>query len=642
MAEKHRILGALGETQLVVPALIHRALAANDRAKYYFSLLQLATAYAARSEKGRPDLHRERIAAGEEDAALDGLVAAARRLDKGHIGLPGAGALFGRVRAALEEMIAPLRAAGDAATAEYESRYAALGAEPWCDAEDHVSDAAIARATGASRDAGDSLHLLVIDLHKALNRLQSAFASETIEGARVYSLSPEDVPLVAAFMRGVQRTRALKADHPGLETTATRSGSRLLLQNDIGTTDAHVLVAHVEGLVATVTYTDVHLPRLVFFQNLLARWPLTWNDTLSRSDAAFEDGIYHLAVGSYAAPDRTALEQYLEFLGSRLVFLIDWNRARKRLRLLLRKKDALALLRWAAEEEVGHMAFLKAGGEQLVFEALASLGKTPAAFGARLDDVLGSKAAVQYLRFVFRAATEALREGRPDALLLDEIRVELLGSLLSVRHTVLDYASEQVGLAIEIASAVRDALIGGGASPESVARRAKEWERRADELVNLARELGRRSANVAELARLVERGDDTVDALEDAAFHLSLVAPGGIGKPVLAPLAALAELALHTAQEYLKAVECARDLGRGAPRGEVQDFLQSVHRIVELEQKGDDAERSVHAALAHDGAEARGVFVVAEVARGLESATDALMHNALALRDHMVGSVMAQ
>lgn len=642
MAEKHRILDALGESQLVVPALIHRALAANDRVKYYFSLLQLAAAYAARPEQGRPDLRRERIAAGEEDAALDGLVAAARRLDKEHMVLPGAGALFARVRGALEEMIAPLRAAGDAAAPEHESRYAALCAEPWCDAEDRVSDAAIARAASGSREAGDSLHLLVIDLHKGLNRLQAAFASETVEGARTYSLSPEDVPLVAAFMRGVQRTRALKADHPGLETTATRSGNRLVLQNDIGTTDAHVLVVHVEGLAATVTYTDVHLPRLVFFQSLLARWPLTWNDTRSRSDTTFEDGIYHLAVGSYAAPDRTTLEQYLEYLGSRLVFLIDWNRARKRLRLLLRKKDALALLKWAAEEEVGHLAFLKAGGEQLVFEALASLGKTPSAFGARLDDVLGSKAAVQYLRFVFRAATEALREGRPEALLLDEIRVELLGSLLSVRHTVLDYASEQVGLAIEIASAVRDALIGGGASPQSAARRAKEWERRADELVNLARELGRRSANVAELARLVERGDDTVDALEDAAFHLSLVAPGRIGKPVLAPLAALAELALHTTQEYLKAVEGARDLGRGTPRGEVQDFLQSVHRIVELEQKGDDAERAVHAALAHDGAEARGVFVVAEVARGLESATDALMHNALALRDHMLGSVMAQ
>lgn len=642
MAEKQHILDALGESQLVMPALVNRALAANDRVKYHFSLLQLAAAHAARPAESRPDLRHERIAAGEEDPALDSMIGSARRVEGSErIALPGAAGLFARVHSAIGEMIAPLRAAGDPALAEFESRSAALCAQPWSDAEDGVADAAIARATSGSREAGDSLHLLVMDLHKALNRLQAALASETIEGARAYCVAPEDRPLVAAFARGVRRTRPLKFDHPGLDTTATRSGSRLVLQNDIGTTDAHVLVVHVEGLAAMVTYTDVHLPRLVFFQNLLARWPLAWTDTRSRTDPAFEDGIYHLAIGSYAAPDRATLEQYLEFLGSRLAFLIDWNRARKRLRLLLRKKDTLALLAWAAQEEVGHMAFLKVGGEQLVFEALASLGKTPAAFGARLDDVLGRKAAISYLRFVFRAATEALREGRPEALLADEIRAELLGSLLSVRHTVLDYASEQSALAIEIASAVRDALIGGAVSSESAAQRAKEWERRADELVNLARELGRRFANTTELAGIVERGDDTVDALEDAAFHWSLLPSGRLARTVLEPLAALAELALHAAQEYLKAIEGARDLGRGAPRSEVQDFLQSVHRIVELEQRSDEAERAVHAALARENGAARDLFVAAEVAKGLEAATDTLTHSALALRDHMLGSVMA-
>jgi uncharacterized protein Yka (UPF0111/DUF47 family) len=147
---------------------------------------------------------------------------------------------------------------------------------------------------------------------------------------------------------------------------------------------------------------------------------------------------------------------------------------------------------------------------------------------------------------------------------------------------------------------------------------------------------------VGELARLVERGDDTVDALEDAAFHLSLLAPAPAARPALAPLAMLAELALHAAQEYLKAVEGAREFGRGAPRGEAQEFLESIHRIVELEQRGDEAERAVHTALAADGAEPRTVFVVAEIARGLESATDTMMHGALALRDHVLGSAMAQ
>jgi hypothetical protein len=77
-------------------------------------------------------------------------------------------------------------------------------------------------------------------------------------------------------MRGVNRTARLKFDHPGLGATATRSGERLVLQNDIGTTDAHVLVIHVEGLAAAVTYTDVHLQRLIFFQSLFDRFAVEW------------------------------------------------------------------------------------------------------------------------------------------------------------------------------------------------------------------------------------------------------------------------------------------------------------------------------------------------------------------------------
>ena len=39
----------------------------------------------------------------------------------------------------------------------------------------------------------------------------------------------------------------LEFKHPRLGITATRSGPRLIIQNDIGTTDAHVVVIHVEG-----------------------------------------------------------------------------------------------------------------------------------------------------------------------------------------------------------------------------------------------------------------------------------------------------------------------------------------------------------------------------------------------------------
>ena len=110
----------------------------------------------------------------------------------------------------------------------------------------------------------DSLHRLVMDLHKRLNAMQGEIAEEIFDGAAIYSLAPSDRPFISAFMAGVNRTARLKFGHPGLSTTATTAAGKLVIQNDIGTTDAHVIVIHVKPL-SVSTYTDVHLERLTFF-----------------------------------------------------------------------------------------------------------------------------------------------------------------------------------------------------------------------------------------------------------------------------------------------------------------------------------------------------------------------------------------
>ncbi len=79
------------------------------------------------------------------------------------------------------------------------------------------------------------------------------------------------------------------------------TGDKLVLQNDIGTTDAHVLVVHVTGRTVTMTYTNVHLPRLLFFQGMFEGHDVRWEDTRSRKDAGMEDGVYHLCVDGYTA-----------------------------------------------------------------------------------------------------------------------------------------------------------------------------------------------------------------------------------------------------------------------------------------------------------------------------------------------------
>ena len=63
-----------------------------------------------------------------------------------------------------------------------------------------------------------------MDMHKALNALQISLASENIDGAAAYEILPEDRALVGAFMRGVNGTRTLKFEHPGLGLPPSRPG----------------------------------------------------------------------------------------------------------------------------------------------------------------------------------------------------------------------------------------------------------------------------------------------------------------------------------------------------------------------------------------------------------------------------------
>ncbi len=170
-------------------------------------------------------------------------------------------------------------------------------------ARDRLNDQQLDELTHGRRGEGDSLHLLVMDLHKKINKLAGELASEVIAGANVWELQPQDRPRVAAFMRGLNRTSALKFDHPGLDTAATRDGERLLIQNDIGTNDAHVLVIQVVGHAITLTYSDLHRVRLEFFQSLLQPFGARWSGLESHSNAELNQGA---GLPRSARPSSTA------------------------------------------------------------------------------------------------------------------------------------------------------------------------------------------------------------------------------------------------------------------------------------------------------------------------------------------------
>jgi len=640
---KDRIIATLGESELLLPDLMSRALSANDRVKYLLTLLQSARA-AADGDADASDLREERLASGVSDPSLDRVVHLSTRREDGSYSIPGAAELVGGAFGEVETMLVPLRAAGVEASGKLDERLRRLGQEVRPEG-DAIDGEGISRLTAGHRREQDSLHLVVMDAHRELNGLTGRLASESIAGALAYGIDTADRPLVGAFARGVERTQRLRFGHPGLGTVATRSGDALVVQNDIGETDAHVVVVKVIDRAVTVIYTDVHLPRLLFFQRMLAGREIRWEDTRSRGSGAASEDLYHLAVGRFEADSQPDLEDFLELLGSRMVFLIDWNRARKRLRGLVGNRAAVELLDWAAEREHGHMAFLLAGGEQLVYDALNFATGRGTRAGESLIDVLGGPAAISYLRAVLHICSEGLLAGRSLSLIGDEVRAELIGYVRTARQELLELIGAHAELVVAIGEAARDALEQAALAHPSrdrseVARLARDWEQRADELVNEVRAACAREEDQAPFLDLVRQADDVADALEEATYSWSLLPQGRVCGQVLAESQRMIALVLDAARNHLRAARLARDVQRGSPSEDMDCFLEATDRIVALERDTDEARREVQTALVSEVDVAGELFVLAQATQACEEAADALMRAAYLLHRQVLGNVV--
>ena len=637
------MIATLGESELLLPGLLTSGLAANDRVKYLLTLVQSARA-AADGVADPGTLREERLACGVEDSRLDRVVGESVREPDGRYRIPGAARLSRWAIDEVRAMLSPLHAAVSPEARGLEQRVEAISAGLSVDG-DLMSADDVARLTRGPGHAADSLHLVVMDAHRELNRLQAEIATESIDGAHVHDLTESDRARVRAFMRGVHATERLKLDHPGLGTIATRSGPALVIQNDLGTTDAHIVVIRVTGRVVTLTYTDVHLARLVFFQDLLDSFPVAWQDTRSRNDPSMEDGLFHLATGTFEAPADADVDRFLEHLGSRLVFIIDWNRARKRLRRLVGRRVAIRLLRWAAEHQYGHIAFLRAGADGLVYDALEFAGGRVARAGESLEEALGADAAEAYLRSVLRICSEGLLAGKMVSLVQDEVRAELTGYLRSARQEIHELALRHAELCVEIAEAARDgleqAIAGAIERRDATAARAQEAEHNADALLTEARTAVARSPELEPFLGLLEAADDIADCAEEAAFYATLLPGGRPGGAVRPQVRRIARLVLAASREYLRAVQLSVELRRGGPREDMDAFLAAAHRAIELEHETDDVQRAVHRALVAEADESRvGLFVVVELTRAYEEATDALMHSAHLLLQHTLARVV--
>jgi uncharacterized protein Yka (UPF0111/DUF47 family) len=639
---KSRIVEHLGQADILLPALIADGLAANDRIKVRLSILQAAARRAREPAGPLADFAAECRTTGLDPSVVRSLVTGARLTANGAMLAPGLATqkegIFGDVQAMIQAVEAGTPAEGQAAAQRLSSLLPPGSLGPG----DEIDIGRISQLTSVAETGADSLHRLVMDLHKALNRLAAGCAEEVVSGAHAYGLGPDDRPIVTAFMRGIERTKSLKFDHPGLAATAIRSGSRLTLQNDIGTTDAHVVIIAVDADAVTLTYTDVHRARAKFFADLLDGFPADWSGLDHRkAEGLGEDDAFFLITARLQSGDGEQRKAFLEAIGAALVFLIDWNKARKVLRLWVNKADSIRILDWAARNHIGHRAFLELGGSDLVAAAVRHATPTRIGFGERLDTALGRDSAIDFLKTVLRISTEALMQGRSVRLARDRIEADLVRRLERVDSALLAIVVRQAGLAREIAAAI-DRHIAEQQSGRQVvgtmlAARARRTEEKADRIAIEARnEIARFEADPV-IEQMVDRVEEAIDELEQAAFIASLM-PASAGAELTTPLTELCSAATSAAEAAASGVDAAAEVPEGR-RADSEDALACVSRLIDLEHVADAAEREVTTAVLSGSIDLRTSLSALELARAIERATDRLAGFGHLLRRHVLADL---
>ena len=637
---KSEIIAQLGQTDILLPSLIADGLSANSRVKARLSVLQAAARHAREPGSTRFDLTDECHAAGLDSMAMESLVNRARLLAGELVTAPGLDSLGSAIWDDVATMIRAVEAGDKVAGEAARERLSAIRSANEPESSDTLALAQIAGLTGISSGGSAGLHRLVMDLHRSLNGLAAGHAEEVLAGAHVYGLLPQDRPAIEAFMRGVEATRRLKFDHPGLATTAMRSGPRLTIQNDIGETDAHVVVIAVEVDAVTVTYTDVHLPRAKFFIGLLRDFPAQWSGLDRKSaEGLGDDGAFYLVTGRYPTDDLR--DAFLEAVGASLVFLIDWNRARKLLRTWVSKGGAVDVLDWAARNRIGHRGFLELGGSELLASAVRRAAPNRIGFGERLDHVLGRDAAVDFLKAVLRVSTEALLQGSSVRLARDRIEADLVRHLQRVDTALLTIVMRQSGLAREIAAGIANCIAEQQArrlcDRAALASRARRIEEKADRIAMEARgEIARFNADPT-IKNLVDRIEEAIDELEQAAFVASVI-PSVVAPELLEPLARLCATVVKGTEAAAAGIAAAADVPEGQ-RADSEDALAAVGRLIDAEHDADAAEREVTAMVMQGEFDLKTALSVLDLARTLERATDRLAGFGHLLREHVLADL---
>jgi len=111
---------------------------------------------------------------------------------KGRIGAPNLASLMKEMVDDAATMIRAVSAGKSAEGETMAARLDAIRASGMLESANEIEIAHVASLTGVAQDGADSLHRLVMDLHRRSNRLAATCAEEMVSGAHVFGLQPKD------------------------------------------------------------------------------------------------------------------------------------------------------------------------------------------------------------------------------------------------------------------------------------------------------------------------------------------------------------------------------------------------------------------------------------------------------------------
>lgn len=135
---------------------------------------------------------------------------------------------------------------------------------------------------------------------------------------------------------------------------------------------------------------------------------------------------------------------------------------------------------------------------------------------------------------------------------------------------------------------------------------------------------------------MIESSDDIADALEEAAFLMSLIADGhqiGWNDVIRDTLCRLARTVQVATQEHIKALAIARDLAGCSDMSDSDAFVAATWNVLRAERQCDELLRQARHLILASMKDAASLMLANDLAQALELTSDRLLAASYMLRD---------